>query len=129
VKRFLAAIAPLALALGLAACSSASGAQPSAQAGTTSAPAAGTVRVVAQNASFQAPSGDARANAAFDIDFVNQDSFPHNVQIVDASGSKVFDGDMITGGETTYHVSALAAGTYHVKCVVHPDMDATLTVK
>lgn len=129
MKRFLAAIAPLVLAIGLAACSSAAGAQPSDAAPTTSAPAAGIVQIVAQDASFQAPSGDAEANAAFDIDFVNRDSFPHNVEIVDASGSKVFEGDLITGGQTTYHVSALAAGTYHVKCVVHPDMDATLAVK
>ena len=35
----------------------------------------------------------------------------------------------ISNSETTYHVPALAAGTYHIRCVVHPDMDGTLTVK
>ena len=84
---------------------------------------------VAKDVAFQAPSGTATAGSAFDIDFVNQDGFPHNVELVDAGGNKVFSGDMVSGGEVTYHVTALSPGTYHVKCVVHPDMDQTLTVK
>jgi len=127
MKRFIAIVAPLVLAIGLAACSTASADQPAPAA--TPAAAAGTVKIVAKDAAFQAPAGSASAGSAFDIDFVNQDGFPHNVELYDASGTKVFGGDLVTGGEVTYHVQALTAGTYHVKCVVHPDMDQTLTVK
>jgi plastocyanin len=128
MKRFIAIVAPLVMAIGLAACSTASADQ-GGPAATPAAPAAGTVTIVAKDAAFQAPAGTASAGSAFDIDFVNQDGFPHNVELYDASGAKVFGGDLVTGGEVTYHVPALTAGTYHVKCVVHPDMDQTLTVK
>ena len=46
-----------------------------------------------------------------------------------SAGGDDLDLDPVVGGEVTYHVPALTAGTYHVKCVVHPDMDQTLTVK
>ena len=129
MKRIFAIVAPLALAIGLAACSSASGGEPAGPAASAAAPAAGTVRIVAKDVAFQAPSGTATAGSAFDIDFVNQDGFPHNVELLDATVAKVFSGDMVSGGEVTYHVTALGPGTYHVKCVVHPDMDQTLTVR
>jgi plastocyanin len=128
MKRSLAIVAPLALAIGLAACSTAS-TQPSAPAGSPAAPAAGTVRIVAKDIAFQAPSGTAAAGSPFDIDFVNQDGVPHNVELYDANGAEVFKGDMISGGEVTYHVKGLGAGAYRVKCVVHQDMDQTLTVQ
>lgn len=129
MKRIFAIVAPLALAIGLTACSTASGGQPAGPAGSAAATAAGTVRIVAKDVAFQSPSGTATAGSPFDIDFVNQDGFPHNVELVDAGGAKVFSGDMVSGGEVTYHVTALSPGTYHVKCVVHPDMDQTLTVQ
>ena len=131
MKRIVAALAPLVLTLGLAACSTAAGAEPSGTAATpdSTGSAGGTVRIVARDAAFGMPSGSATSGSAFDIDFVNQDGFPHNVEIVDASGQKLFSGDTISGSEVTYHVPALAAGTYHIRCVVHPDMDGTLTVR
>ena len=130
MKRIATALVPFVLALGLAACSSASGAQPSSPATSPAPPgAAGTVRIVAKDAAFGTPSGSATSGTAFDIDFVNQDGFPHNVELVDGSGQKQFSGDMVSGGEVTYHVPALPAGSYHIRCVVHPDMDGTLTVK
>jgi plastocyanin len=127
VKRFLAAVAPLVLAIGLAACSTAAGTSSGATPAGTPAP--GTVRIVARDTKFQAPSAPATAGTAFAIDFVNQDSFPHNVEVVDGSGTKVFGGDTISSSERTYQVPALTAGTYHIKCSVHPDMDGTLTVQ
>ena len=130
MKRIVAALAPLVLALGLAACSPAAGAEPGGPATPASTGAAtGTVRIVAKDAAFGMPSSSATSGGAFDIDFVNQDGFPHNVEIVDVSGQKLFSGDTISGSEVTYHVPALAAGTYHIRCVVHPDMDGTLTVR
>ena len=68
----------------------------------------------------------------FTIDFDNQDSgTPHNIQIKDAGGTSVFKGDIVTGPiQTSYHVDALAAGTYSFVCDVHPTaMTGTLTVK
>ena len=132
MKRIVTAIVPLVLALGLAACSSASGVQPAGSpdsSGSATIPAAGTVRIVAKDAAFGAASGTATAGTAFDIDFVNQDGFPHNVELVDGSGQKQFSGDTISNSEVTYHVPALAAGTYHIRCVVHPDMDGSLIIK
>ena len=133
MKRIVTAIVPLVLALGLAACSSASGVQPTgspdSSGSATSPAAAGTVRIAAKDAAFGAPSGTVTAGSAFDIDFENQDGFPHNVELVDGSGQKQFSGDTISSSEVTYHVPALAAGTYHVRCVVHPDMDGSLIVK
>ncbi|MFI5225794.1 MAG: hypothetical protein ACHQ3P_03875, partial [Candidatus Limnocylindrales bacterium] len=98
MKRIFAIVAPLALAIGLAACSSASAGQSAGPAGSATAPAAGTVRIVAKDVAFQAPSGTATAGSAFDIQFVNQDGFPHNVELIDAGGAKVFSGDTVSRG-------------------------------
>ena len=73
MKRILAIVAPFALAIGLGACSSASGGQSTVPAVSAAAPAAGTVCIVAKDAAFQAPNGTATAGSAFDVDFVNQD--------------------------------------------------------
>jgi len=107
MKRALTVIAPIVLAIGLAACSPASGAG----SGTNPPVPPGGVQVVAKDISFQQTALTVKAGTAFDLQFVNQDSAPHNVAIyTDASAStKVFGGDVITGGQTDYQVPALSA--------------------
>ncbi|MEO5941707.1 MAG: cupredoxin domain-containing protein, partial [Candidatus Limnocylindrales bacterium] len=73
----------------------------------------------------------APADAAFKIDFDNKDAgTPHDVDILDAGGTKVFDGKDFPGqGLRTYDVPALKAGAYKFECSIHPAlMNGTLTV-
>jgi len=90
--------------------------------------------VVAQNIAFDVHQLDATANKAFGIDFQQKDSGVggHDIQIKDASGNVVFDGEVLNDpGEITYVVPALPAGTYTFICKIHPiaNMTGTLTVK
>jgi mono/diheme cytochrome c family protein/plastocyanin len=107
----------------------ASGSPPASPA-ASQAPAGTVLTVVALNIAFDVKELSAPADAAFQIDFDNQDSgIPHNVEIKDGSGQTVFLGDIITGlARITYQVPALAAGTYTFICTVHPNMTGTLTV-
>ncbi len=46
------------------------------------------------------------------------------MEILDAGGAKVLDGEIVTGPKTvTYKVNPLPAGTYQFRCVVHPHDD------
>ena len=128
MKRILYLISATVLAASMAACSTASAGAPSASAAASADPNA--IHVDAKGIAFQQPSAVAPAGKPFQIAFDNQDSAPHNISIVAANGSEVFDGAIVSGpASTLYAVPALAAGTYHLKCDVHPDMDATLVVK
>ena len=127
MKRLALVLGPLALAAVLAACSGTS-ADTATQAPAGS-PSGDAVTVVAKDLKFSDPSGPAKAGQAFDIVFDNQDGVPHNIAISDASGKNVFKGDIVAAKTVTYHVAALAAGTYGFVCEVHPDMHGTLTVK
>jgi plastocyanin len=98
---------------------------------TTPAPGAVVVKLEASNIAFTETSLTGPANAAFDLQFNNQDaSVPHNVVIVDSTGTAVFTGDIFNGAATMdYAVPALAAGSYPFHCAVHPNMTGTLTIK
>ena len=134
MKRFHAAVTPLVLGLGLAvvlaACSSASGAQPAA-AGSPAAPGSAGSQIVARDIAFQQTSVSVDAGKSFGLVFVNQDSAPHNVAIyADASAANaVMVGEVIQAGQVSYTVPALAAGTYFFRCDVHPNMTGTITAK
>jgi len=109
-----------------------SGASPSPAASLGPNDVIGTV--VAQNISFDIHDLTATQNKAFGIDFQQKDSGVggHNIQIKDANGNVVFDGQVLSDpGETTYVVPALPAGTYTFLCKIHPipNMTGTLTVK
>ena len=97
-------------------------------------PGATIDKVTAQNVAFDVHQLDAPADQAFGIDFNQEDSGVggHNIQIKDANGNIVFDGDVVNDpAEVTYVVPALKAGTYTFLCRIHPipNMMGTLTVK
>lgn len=94
-------------------------------------PAVGvTIHIAAQNIKFDTDHLAAPAGQAWVLEFANKDAgVPHNVEILDASGARVFKGDIISGPATVqYHVPPLAAGTYTFLCDVHPFMTGTLAV-
>ncbi len=103
----------------------ASGAPPA-----SAAPGATKLTQTALNIAYGTPNLNAPADAAFQIEFDNQDAgIPHNIEIKDANGQSVFKGEIITGpAKTTYNVPALAVGTYTFLCTVHPNMTGTLKV-
>ncbi len=90
----------------------------------------GAITVTAADLVFDTDQIDAPAGEAFAIEFVNDDSVPHNIAIyTDESKSEtLFEGEIINGGETiTYQVPALEAGDYYFDCQVHPDMNGRVT--
>jgi plastocyanin len=92
----------------------------------------GELALVAKNATFDKTSLTAPADKPFKIDFDNQDKdVPHDVDILDGSGAKVFDGKDFPGPKkTTYDVAPLKPGTYKFECSIHPqNMFGTLTVQ
>jgi len=85
----------------------------------------------AKDSEFDAKCLAAKADEAFTIDFVNEDSFPHNVSIYKASDAsdELFKGANVNGGEkTTYNAPAQSAGKYYFRCDIHPEMDGTFVV-
>jgi plastocyanin len=102
----------------------------------TSAPSAGAsasagsgLAIAAKDIAFDKTTLTAPADTAFQIDFDNQESAPHNIAIKDASGAQNFKGDIVTATKITYNVAALPAGSYTFWCEVHPNMTGTLTVQ
>jgi plastocyanin len=121
---------------GSAPASESPGASPSGSAPASGSPGASpsgspgaAVEIAAQNIAFTTPEVTAPADQPFQILFRNQDpSIPHNVEIKDAAGASVFQGEVFNGvDERTYDVPALAAGQYPFICTVHPNMTGTLT--
>ncbi len=128
MKRLTLTLGPIVLAAVLAACSGASAAA-NGSAVPAGSPSGDTVTVVAKDLKFTTPGVSAKAGSPFTIAFDNQDGAPHNIAISDASGAKVFKGDIVAGKQVDYQVGALPAGTYGFICEVHPDMKGTLTVE
>jgi len=128
MKRLTLTIGLLALAAVLAACSGSSVATP-----TTAAPAGSpsgdAVTIVAKDIKFDPTAVSVKADTAFDINFDNRDSAPHNISISNSSGANVFKGEIVTSTRVTYAVPALLAGTYGFVCEVHPEMKGTITVQ
>ncbi len=90
------------------------------------------VDIAAQGVKFDKPELTAPADSPFTIHFDNRDAGTnHDVDIIDGSGTKVFDGQDFPGpGVRDYGVSPLAAGEYRFDCSIHPDlMFGTLKVQ
>jgi plastocyanin len=97
-------------------------------------PSGPSLSIAAKDISFDKNCLAAPAGQAFTIKFDNNDALPHNVniQVSHTSNEAFFTGEQITGPNKsiTYQVKALAAGTYHFHCIVHPDqMNGTFVVK
>ena len=93
--------------------------------------APGGIAINAQGVKFDVTSLTAPADKPFTITLDNKDTgTPHDVDITDASGAKVFDGKDFPGPAVkTYDVPALKAGTYKFLCSIHPAlMNGELTV-
>lgn len=98
--------------------------------GASGAPPQGGIAIVAQGIKFDVASLAAPADKPFKIAFDNRDpGTPHDVDVVDGTGAKVFDGKVFPGpAQETYDVPALKAGGYTFLCSIHPTMTGTLTV-
>ena len=133
MKRIITAIAPLFLAIGIAACSPASAVAPATNQPAGSLPS-GTpeaTTVVASDLAFQQASVTVKADEPISLHFVNRDQAPHNIAIFSDAGfiTQVFAGDVIQGGDTTYQVPSLKTGTYYFRCDVHPDMKGEIVAR
>ena len=105
-------------------------ASPGASPGASAAPGGAVLTQTALNFAYGTTELSAPADAAFQIEFDNQDAgIQHNIEIKDASGKTVFLGELVTGAaKITYSVPALPAGSYTFNCTVHPNMVGTLKV-
>jgi hypothetical protein len=107
-------------------------AAPSGGPGGSGGPAGpGGLNVIAKGVKFDQTALTAPADQPFKINFDNQDQgTPHDVDILDGSGAKVFDGKDFPGvAQRVYDVPALKAGAYKFECSIHPAlMNGQLTV-
>jgi plastocyanin len=90
------------------------------------------IDIAAQNVKFDKADLSVPADTAFTIHFDNRDAGTnHDVDILDASGAKLFDGKDFPGQAVQdYGVGPLKAGTYKFECSIHPaPMFGTLTVQ
>jgi plastocyanin len=106
-------------------------AAPSGGPGGSGGPGAGGLTVTASNVKYDTTSLSAPADKPFKITFDNKDAdTPHDVDILDTGGAKVFDMKDFPGPAVkTFDVTALKAGSYTFECSIHPSlMKGTLTV-
>lgn len=130
----------VALAMTLAACSSASpertplpsGAEPPAV--CARADADGVIEISAHRLRYSAPCMVAPAGEAFVVRFTNDETEPHDVAIFAdrTATTRYLEGEIFSGPGVTrdYSVAALPAGDYYFHCAVHPaDMEGDLYVR
>ena len=94
-------------------------------------PGPGGIELVAAQVKFDKATLTAPADTGFKITLDNKDTgTSHDVDIVDASGAKVYDMKDFVGPKVeTHEVPALKAGAYTFECSIHPAlMNGTLTV-
>ncbi len=82
----------------------------------------GAITLVAQNITFNTTTLSATTGKPFQVVLDNKDAgTPHDFDILDAGGTKVFDGKDFPGpAQMTYNVPALDSGTYKFECSIHP---------
>lgn len=106
-------------------------AAPSGGPGGSGGPGPGAITITASGIKFDVSTLTAPADKPFKITLDNKDpGTNHDVDILDASGAKVFDMKDFTGPAVkTADVPALKAGTYKFECSIHPAlMNGQLTV-
>jgi plastocyanin len=126
-------LALIAVAIGVAGCSSTPSATTAPNTGLTTNPGGNTstsgspvtIDISAKNMSFNTNKLTVPAGAKVTLVFANNDAgIPHNVAVyMDSTGAKViFQGQTITGVNTvTYQFTAPSSpGTYFFRCDVHP---------
>lgn len=129
MKRLIAALAPIALAIALAACSEAKAAD---NATPNGAPDPNALTLSAKDLKFSIDTLAAPANKAFPIVFDNRDAAPHNLAIYTngSATSRIFGQDPFGGPKAmTYTIPPIAPGTYFFRCDIHTDMKGTLEVR
>jgi plastocyanin len=88
--------------------------------------------VVAQNIAFDTSVIELAAGTPTKIVFDNRDAgVQHNIAIYTDSSlaNELFNGELITGPSTIeYTVPALEPGEYYFVCIVHPNMNGTVSV-
>jgi plastocyanin len=108
------------------------GGSPSASAGPSAGPTVPAADVTIEARGIQYLQREVSVPAGpFTIAFLNSDAgIPHDIDIFDAGGSRVFDGEVITGVSViVYDVPAQPAGSYPFVCSIHANMTGTLTLQ
>jgi plastocyanin len=90
--------------------------------GATTESAGGAARVTMKNISFQP--GSLTVKAGEKVEWVNEDSAPHNV--VSTKGEKIKSKTFGKGG--TFSFTPKQAGTIEYVCTIHPGMQGKLVV-
>jgi plastocyanin len=128
VKRLTLALGLAVLAVVAAACSTSTGANPTASAGPVdpNAPV-----VVAQGNAFSPATVNVTAGKAFSLTLDNKDGAPHNVAIYKDSSAaeKISIGEIVTSTSVTQQVPALEKGQYFFRCDVHHEMTGTIVAQ
>jgi plastocyanin len=104
---------------------------PSGSGGPAGSGGPGGLAITAEGVKFNVSALTAPADKPFTVTLDNKDQgTPHDFDITDGSGAKVFDGKDFPGPAVkTYDVPALKAGTYKFFCSIHPSlMNGELTV-
>lgn len=85
----------------------------------------GSPKLTANNIAFDTNALYVPTARPFIMVFDNQENVAHNVSIYAEAGflTRLFEGKVFNGpGTRWYPVPALAPGTYHFRCDIHPNM-------
>jgi plastocyanin len=98
----------------------------------TGAPTASADVVTARGSAFDTDELTLTAGEATDIEFINEDTVPHNISVYedDSASKAIFEGEIITDDEITYSIEApKKPGEAYFQCDVHPAMNGTATIE